>query len=178
MGRVGLAERRDEESTNLVDIERAKKILDYDQDTGVFRWKAKVNRRIIPGSVAGTEHCMGYICLSVDKKRVLAHRLAWMFVYGEEPKNCLDHINRNKKDNRISNLREVSRAENNQNQSISTRNKSGAPGVGWDKRVGKWRAWININKRQIWLGYFELKEEAITARKEAKKKYHPFGNEG
>lgn len=102
-----------------------------------------------------------------------AHRLAWIYVYGAWPKNEIDHINRINLDNRIENLRDVTRKENLDNRApycqrrLNSSNKSGCTGVSWDKRLRKWRATITTNKETKELGRFKDLEIAIKARKEA-----------
>jgi hypothetical protein len=169
-----LAERRNEKVVNLVDIERAKQLLEYNSETGIFRWKVSPNKRIAEWSVAGTNHTEGYISISVDRKRVLAHRLAWMFVYGRPPHGEIDHINRVRNDNRISNLREATSASNKQNLSMRSDNKSAIMGVNWHKASQKWRAYVSVNGRQISLGYYDSIHAAKAAREEGKKKHHIF----
>ena len=100
-----------------------------------------------------------------------AHRLAWFYVYGSWPNDQIDHINRNKTDNRIANLREVTNKQNQQNASKRSDNTSGHPGVSWYKRDSKWQARIKHNQKDTHLGYFENLEEAIAARKAAEKLY-------
>lgn len=126
------------------------------------------------GDVAGTPHAGGYWQIVVDGRSYRAHRLAWFYVNGVWPKNGLDHTNGIKVDNRIANLREATQAENNQNRSLDARNKSGHVGVSCRKDTNKWYARIMINRKEIRIGYFDFIEDAITARAEAKRKYHTF----
>lgn len=123
--------------------------------------------------VAGSEH-KGYILIRVDRKAYLAHRLVWLWIYGDFPKFDLDHIDRNKKNNAIENLREVTNSQNHQNQNIRSNNTTGTTGIYFRHDCGKWRAMIKVNGKQIHLGYFEDKSFAIAARKKAEKIYHPF----
>jgi HNH endonuclease/AP2 domain len=87
------------------------------------------------------------------------------------PKNIVDHKNRNKLDNRRSNLRECTQAQNTRNSPLKKNNTSGYPGVNFIKTSGKWRARITFNRKEIRLGNYDSFEEAVKARKEGEKKY-------
>ena len=152
---------------------RLKELLNYDSLSGVFTW-ARPQGCMAIGSMAGTKDRNGYIQIMIDKKRYLAHRLAWLYVCGEFPDKEIDHINRNPSDNCICNLRTATRLENQQNHSVRKDNKSGIVGVSWHKASGKWRAQIRFFGRKIDLGIFPTAEEACAARAEAKAKYHTF----
>lgn len=159
--------------------ERLKELLHYDPDTGVFTWKANSYRRKA-GSIAGYNNGKGYIQMRIDSKFYYAHRLAWMWVHGEFPKNEIDHINNVKSDNRISNLRSASRTENLRNMSLTKQNSSGVKGVYWFKRTGKWRAVIRTGGGvHLHLGYHDDIELAELIVEEARRKYHgEFANNG
>ena len=152
-------------------VEYLRSVLDYDPATGVFTWKVRTSRRVKVGDVAGCQSGHGYLRIAVQSRLYKAHRLAWLYVYGAWPKDQLDHINRNRSDNRISNLREVTNKQNGQNASKRSDNTSGHPGAYWDKRRSKWVAQIAHNQKQIHLGYFTNIEEAVAARKAAEKLY-------
>ncbi len=111
-------------------------------------------------------------------KSYKAHRLAWLYEYGEFPKYHIDHINHNRIDNRIANLREVSRIDNQRNQKKSATNKSGFTGVHWHKQAKKWLASITVNCKTIYLGLYEDKNEAICARLHANRLYKFHANHG
>lgn len=158
----------------MITQERLKELLDYDPGTGVFTWRIGRGFRAKAGSVAGRVNKRGYWEVSVDHKRYRSHRLAWLYIYGELPPNQIDHINRIRTDNRISNLRLATIPENNQNQGKRRDNTSGVIGVYWDKKNGKWKAQISLNGRVMSLGRYETIEEATTARVAAKAKLHTF----
>lgn len=124
------------------------------------------------GEYAGTIQNHGYLVISIDKRRYMAHRLAWFYVNGTWPKGDLDHINGDKLDNRISNLREATRKQNMQNVRRHKHNTSGHKGVAWHPQRNKWRAYIFDSYRQIHLGLFDSKEAAFAARLKAEKQYH------
>ena len=153
-------------------------ILQYDRDTGVFKWKVKKSKNTIVGSEAGSNHSKGYLTVYIDGKNYFLHRLAWMMEYGEFPKHTIDHINHNRKDNRIKNLRSVSYSKNNKNLSMRKSNNSGFTGVYWKKDRSKWIASITVDGVGISLGSYINIEDAINARKEANVKYGFHENHG
>ena len=148
-------------------------ILDYDPTTGNLVWKTP-RPKIQVGSIAGHSHNRGYINLEIYGKHYAAHRLVWFFVNKEWPKNQIDHINGNKADNRIENLREATNGQNRAN--TKTTNKHGLKGVrrlSWMKEQDKcWQAQITHQKKVIYLGCYHTKEEAHSAYCDAAKKLH------
>lgn len=150
-----------------------KSLLDYNAETGWFRWRVNYGNRL-PGALAGYLHPRGYTRIRVFKRTFDAHRLAWFYVYGVWPKDEIDHINRVKNDNRIVNLRCVSRSANIQNSSLRRDNTSGVKGVCWHTHSGKWAARITVNHKRMQLGVFDKLEDAVKARKDAEIKYHPY----
>ena len=151
--------------------EYLRSILHYDPDTGIFTWKVRTSSRAKAGDTTGCPDGHGYLLIRLQSRLHKAHRLAWFYVYGSWPNDQIDHINRNKTDNRIANLREVTNKQNQQNASKRSDNTSGHPGVSWYKRDSKWQARIKHNQKDTHLGYFENLEEAIAARKAAEKLY-------
>jgi hypothetical protein len=145
--------------------QKLRQLLDYNPETGVFVRKVKTQKSKI-GDVVGT-NINGYLCTKIKNKIYYLHRLAWFFVYEKWPTKDIDHINRVKTDNKISNLREVTRQQNLQNRVNAT-------GVFPSKNKKRWRARINFAKQAINLGSFATKEEAMSAYKEARKIYHPY----
>jgi hypothetical protein len=153
-------------------VEQLKDTLDYDADTGVFVWKIRPSKAVKAGDVAGcVEKRIGYITIGIGGRVYKAHRLAWLYVYGSWPKGLIDHINGNKADNRIDNLRDVFADGNSQNvRKPNCRNKSGFMGVIWYQN--KWRASMSVNGKSKWLGDYSTPEEAHQVYLEAKRKYH------
>lgn len=150
------------------------RLLDYDPATGEFRWKLK-RRGISTGKVLGTDNGFGYLRITVCGRSYYAHRLAWLYVHGYMPKQEIDHINGNKGDNRISNLREASPLQNAQNKRKAMSNsKSGHLGISWHERAGKWQVHICTCKKRKYLGIYDDIEEAKAAYAAAKKEQHPF----
>jgi len=144
--------------------ERLHKLLNYNPETGVFTRKVKRNRRAKIGDVLGSKNNLGYIHIRIDRKEYLAHRLAWFYVYGYFPENYLDHINRNRADNRILNLREVSNSCNQRNTENHKTNTSGVKGVSFIKRDQAWRAKIRVDNKHINLGSYKDFDNAVCAR--------------
>lgn len=141
--------------------ERLKILLVYDREQGLFTWR-ETKGRARQGSVAGATDAYGYRVIRVDGKLYKAHRLAWLYEYGEWPEGLLDHINRAKDDNRIVNLRPVSQSGNMHN--ANRKSKSGVPGVRWREERNRWVAQIRVGYRNYVLGSFSTKEKAIDAR--------------
>ena len=155
-----------------ITAEKLRELLDYDPETGTFTWRVRVrNSRIEVGAVAGSRHICGYTQIYLQGRPYLAHRLAWLHYYGTWPKAQIDHINRDRADSRISNLRDVTHKQNQQNLSKSCNNTSGFAGVHWVKRDSRWKAQITYNYRHIHLGYFTEIAAAIAARKAGELKY-------
>lgn len=149
-------------------------LLSYEPTEGLFRWIKDPGRGIPAGTEAGCVDKDGYRNITVKCKRYLAHRLAWFYVHGALPTFDLDHINRDRSDNRIANLRKSCDVENGQNKGVAKNNKSGARGVHWCKTYSKWRAGIRVGGKQIDLGRFDTVKEAAQAYAQASKVHHPF----
>lgn len=153
--------------------ERLKEVLAYDPATGAFKW---LKRRgcSAAGKEAGCVALNGYSVIRIDGVLYAAHRLAWFYANGTWPDGHVDHINRDKLDNRMPNLRVCNDLENGQNANLSKANKSGVTGVWFNSKIGKWHAQIMVNRKNLYLGRYQNKEEAIKARKSAEEKYFPF----
>lgn len=165
----------------MITREEVMRQLDYDEFTGVFTWKVSKGNRVKVGEEAG---CVSVFCgksyrlIRINGKLYLAHRLAWLLLHGEFPAEQIDHIDGNGLTNKAENLRAVSHAENGKNQRKYKTNTSGVTGVYWHKDCSKWYAQICINGKEIYLGYFVDKNEAIKARKAAEMKFGYHGNHG
>lgn len=138
-------------------------LIEYDKNTGIFCWKKK-RRGIKIGVPLGCDNGFGYLRITVLGQSHYAHRLAWLYVYGEWPKYEIDHINGIKNDNRIENLRDITPISNAQNKIFpKTNSKSQILGVSFHKKAKKWQAHICIYKQRKYLGLFKDIEEAHKA---------------
>lgn len=155
-----------------MDADRVRELLAYDPLTGEFQWKTRVAVGVAAGNRAGGVHPNGCVNIQIDGRKYKAHRLAWLHVNGVWPAGHVDHRNRVRSDNRITNLRVVTDGENSQNQGVRVTNRSGLQGV--YPSGPKWRASIMVNKVRHQLGTFSTPEEAGAAYIEAKKALHPF----
>lgn len=156
--------------------ERLRELFHYDPETGAFTWKMLTSPRggVKIGDVAGSIDTKGYRIIRIDGRDHKAHRLAWLYMIGEWPKDQVDHRNGTPADNRFANLREATRAENGQNRATSKNNTSGFTGVSWHGRDRKWRAQIRAGGRNQHLGMFASAEDAHAAYLAAKAELHPF----
>lgn len=148
---------------------RLRELLHYDTETGVFTHIATKRQRVIAGNVAGSTAQNGYRKHRIDGGTYSGHRLAWLYVHGEWPKRWIDHINGDRSDNRIANLRDVSALVNRQNMRVAT----GAVGLlGVSRHHRQYRAEIGHNYKNIVLGTFDTPEEAHAAYVQAKRRLH------
>lgn len=152
-----------------------KSILSYDPETGIFTWKHRKDRdshwnghyaHKEAGSYRGQ-----YRQICFNGKKYYSHRLAWLYMKGEWPKE-IDHIDGIKDNNVFSNLRLATKEQNAQNRRRGKNNKSGYKGVFYDTRLRKWKSSISFNKNPIVLGYFDSPEKAYQEYCKAAKKYH------
>lgn len=160
---------------SLLSLDLANKLLSYNPESGEFIWLVNAGKsgHIKAGSVAGgIDSANGYRRIQINGKPYRAHRLAWFFATGKFPSEFLDHINGIKSDNRIANLREATSDQNNRNVGLRKVNTSGVVGVYKCANSRHWYAQIKVNGKNKHLGYFEIKEDAIKARKTAEDVYH------
>lgn len=152
-------------------------LFDYDPHTGIFKWRLRAARCVRVGDTAGSKMWNGYLRLRVKGRFCMAHRIAWMYVYGRNPSDQIDHIDGDRSNNRISNLREASVSENQQNlRRANCDSVSGYLGVRPSKSMrNPWVAQIKINGKQKHIGSFKTPEDAYAAYLEAKRALHPFG---
>lgn len=153
--------------------ERLKKLFHYDLDTGIFTRKISTSSRGRKGNIPGTKTKEGYIRISIDHKSYMAHRLAWLYVYGEWPKDQIDHIDRVRSNNSIKNLRDVNNLVNSHNFDIkNTHSNSGYRGVHLNKKLKLYEAKISVNKISTHLGLYKNPITAHIEYLKAIKKYH------
>lgn len=168
------------EEQNITDAV-LRNILDYDPKTGIFIWRTRheglfqskrscsIWNARYAGKVAGSHHRDGYWRIRIFDRDHLAHRLAWAISYGEWPGADIDHENLNKADNRLTNLRIATRAQNCANRRKYNNNTSGFKGVSLDRSCNKWRSHITKDGRYHHLGLFDDRETAHAAYVEASK---------
>lgn len=172
----------------MITQERIRELLNYDADTGEFTWltRPEISHHVktwnarYAGKTAGrlNDH-NGYREISIDDRRYKSHRLAWLWVHGDWPRDCIDHIDGNKLNNAIANLREATKSENGQNSGKHRDNTSGWKGVSWYGARRKWCAEIMVSRRRIRLGYYDCPDAAAAAYAIAANKYHgEFANTG
>lgn len=156
--------------------EQLKQLFNYDPDTGIFTFKLKTARCVKVGKIAGSLENDGYLRIAISGERYHAHRMAFIYMNCELSNTYqVDHINGIRIDNRISNLRLATIAENSQNQrNPSSRTKTGFLGVSWKEHAKKFLARIVLDGKYIHIGYFVTAEEAHEAYLKAKRELHPF----
>lgn len=152
--------------------EKLRSVLSYEPNTGIFTWSAQVSRNVKPGTQIDPMRNHGhYVQAQIDGTLYYTHRLAWLYTHGAWPLGMIDHIDGNKTNNSIANLRDVNTSKNGQNQrKAMSHNKCGVLGVGV---VGsRFRALINDSGKQLYLGTFDTPEEAHETYLTAKRKLH------
>jgi hypothetical protein len=142
--------------------ERLRAVLHYNRKTGVFRWKLFRKGRCAVGSIAGCEDAR-YRKITIDGVSYLAHRLAWLYVYGEWPPDELDHKDRKGVKNSICNLRPASHYKNCCNRRRPCHSTSGYKGVNFRPRQRKWISRITVRGKRLFLGLHDTAEEAYEA---------------
>ena len=174
-----------------------RRLLDYNPETGELRWKERPvwmfanthlggrfasrkqwNTRYANRPAFTSVNDAGYFYGRVFKSGHRAHRIIWALHYGEHPVGEIDHINGDRKDNRISNLRDVSRKENRRNTRRLDSNTSGRTGVSWSKSNSKWHAYIGSRNTRQNLGWFESFDDAVSARRRAERRHNYHLNHG
>jgi hypothetical protein len=185
------------EVPQMIEPETLRKLLRYEPATGKLFWRDRPpemfnsSKNCSADAVArgwNTQHagkeaftsttCFGYRQGSILCKRHDAHRLIWALHYGEWPKGHIDHVNGIRDDNRIANLRDVSRTDNQRNMKRPITNKSGVMGVYVHTPTGAWRAQIMVNRKNVHIGVFTDFNDAVAARKAAEVAYGFHDNHG
>lgn len=150
-----------------------RQLLRYEPETGRMFWIARRGRAIPSGAEAFTTvDPGGYRQGRVFGTNIQAHRIAWALAHGRWPSSYIDHINGDKLDNWIANLREATTSENNRNKSAQKNNTSGFKGVSWHSGKMKWRAQIAVYGKNSHMGYFDTPEEAHEAYSSASIRLH------
>jgi len=164
---------------SLPDNEVLYELLDYDPNTGVFKWKKFRGNTAKVGSIVNNITSTGYNKICVNGRQYQAHRIAYKMVHKCDPDGILDHIDGDTTNNRIANLRVASSKQNQGNSKIPRHNTSGLKGVSWSKKSGKWAAQIHRGDKKIWLGAYDDKNDAHQAyMKAAIEHFGEFANSG
>lgn len=175
----------------VVSPEVLRELLCYAPESGVLTWQQRPiacfanarcgttwNTRYAGKEAFSATGADGYRCGGVHKKPLLAHRVIWAMVHGRWPDGQIDHIDGNRQNNRLSNLREVPLADNARNAKVRRDNRSGIPGVLWHPRDKKWTVRIGGGDNRRSLGYFATLEGAIAARRAAEARLGYHANHG
>lgn len=145
----------------MITHERLKELVTYDPATGDFRWRV-TRHSAVAGRTVGHTDVRGYVTLRIEYRKYYAHRLAWLYMTGECPKD-IDHINMDKSDNRFGNLRLADRRQNMVNTPLRRDNQTGFKGVSV-LPGGRYRAVVHVNGAPKHVGVFDTAEEAAEAR--------------
>ncbi|MGP9656532.1 HNH endonuclease [Halomonas sp. AOP31-B1-25] len=174
-------------TTRFIDPELIRSLLHYNPETGIFTWKPRPleafktkrgysiwNKRFAnkrAGSVDNGSPNYQRRKIKIGSTYIKEHRLAWVYMTGEQPPKEIDHESRDGTDNRWVNLRDVNHAINSRNLTKRKRNTSGVTGVSWKKSMSKWRARCMVDYQEIHLGYFDDKTDAECAVKAFRAKH-------
>jgi len=158
----------------MIDQAYLKERFRYDPYTGELVWASGK----MTGKAAGCLDSYGYRVVRIGNKGYKAHRLIWCMVHGSLPRNTIDHINGDKSDNRLSNLRDTPMKENNKNKPLQGNNRSGVMGVCWNTRERKWESRLKLDGFNHFLGRTKDFFEAVCARKSAENKLGFHANHG
>lgn len=164
----------DKKKEKILSVEMARELLEY--KNGNLYWRVS-RGGMMAGSKAGSKTVRKYIVINLNNRQYFIHRVIWLIVFGEWPNGFVDHIDQNRSNNKIENLRVVSHQENFRNQRLPSNNTSGAMGV-YLHKSGKWVASIRNNWMPEYLGIYEKKEDAINARKAAEARLGFHRNHG
>lgn len=169
--------------TNAITQAELQKLIDYDPSTGIVRWKLRDGylrwNAKYAGKIAGSlKKSDGYMNIGINGQTLRLHRVIWILMNGDDSFEHIDHINGIRTDNRLENLRAVSRQQNMQNRPLSYMNTSGHIGVSWNRSAQKWQAQIKYSRRSFYLGLFDDLEKAVEVRKEAETRFGFHPNHG
>lgn len=168
-------------------VDQIRKAVRYDKRSGKLYWRKRAPNSfdrprhtnawntVYAGKPAfASVSAVGYLVGAYNYRQLKAHRVAWAIIHGYWP-STIDHINGDKTDNRISNLREVTNAENGQNCRRFSNNTTGVAGVSWSAAQHKYRVMIQANGRREYLGAFSSLEDAARVRAKAERRlgFHP-----
>lgn len=156
---------------NRLNYSRLIETVNYDPDSGAFTWN-KSRKGCKPGKAIGTLKSNGYMHICIDGYKYLLHRLAWLYIYGDMPKNDIDHIDGCRNNNAIKNLRSVDRSTNLENIKIAKSHNKSTGMLGAYRSRDKFTSRIRVRGNDIYLGVFDTKEGAHEAYINAKRAMH------
>lgn len=165
----------------MLTVERVRELLNYDPETGLFTWKhsrGTARKGNLAGYARTTQQGKTYWVIRMDRVSHLAHRLAWVWMYGTVPEDQIDHVDGNGTNNAIANLRTVSLSENMKNKRKQANNTSGVTGVSWEKNSSKWEVRIMIGGKSVYFGRYADFQQAVSIRKKAETLYGFHSNHG
>lgn len=174
-----------------IPVQHLKNCVSYDAETGQLQWKERprehfktdrghkqTNARQIGKPAFSCPHSCGYLHGAIDGTKLFAHRVAWAIYYGHWPDGEIDHINHDKTDNRIANLRAADRLTNGKNLSRKSNNKTGVNGVYIHSKTQRFIAQIRVNHKVHHLGSFATMNDAVSARRKAEEQHGFHKNHG
>lgn len=163
----------------LPNQEEIHKYFIYLPETGVFLNRITRSALAKEGHQSGCVDLTGYIYIHFNRTRLLAHRLAWVYTYGVEPEGWIDHINGDRSDNRIANLRACTIHENARNRGLGSNSSTGFKNISWNADRGTWEVGIKMNGKKVFFKRFKILQEAQRAATEARNQlYGEFANHG
>jgi hypothetical protein len=157
---------------------RLKEVLEYCPESGVFRWRVRASIRVRVGDVAGCiDNVHGYVQISVDRKLYRANRLAWLYMTGAWPAALVDHKDLDRSNNRWSNLREATKAQNGANREKQANNTSGYKNL--QRNTNGWQVVVTKHGKRHRFGTYPTLEEAAAVARRARIEIHgEFANHG
>jgi len=160
----------------MITQSQAKDLFIYSD--GDLLWQRKPAKNIYALTVAGNVSDQGYIIVAIEGERYRAHRIIFLMHHGYLP-DFLDHIDGNRQNNKIENLRECTKSQNQCNAKISTNNTSGIKCVSWNKKMKGWRVVITFKGKEKYCGTFwDIYTADLTAKRERIKMHAEFTNHG
>jgi len=154
----------------MITADELRECMRYEPDTGRFYWRKYCGPRALPGNEAGSLNPTGYIKITIRGIQYPRSKLAWLYTYSKWPTPFIDHINRERSDDRIINLRQATRGQNNRNTKMRSNNTTGVKGVIVNR--GKFMVRINIRGKSIYIGRYDDLDDASQAYQIAATKYH------
>lgn len=150
----------------------ARELFTYDPETGELRWKVRAAQRVHVGDLVGAPTAKGYRRFSCQNRLYLKHRVIWLMQTGAWPEHSIDHRDGDRSNDRWTNLRAATPAQNAQNAKRRADNSSGFKGVSFNRREGKWTAHIRAHGRSLFLGRHDTVEAAAAAYVQAATELH------